>query len=153
VLGKRINPVFAGFIIAVVIRMESYKAGAVTPNGYGFLTVWLRNGRVAPVHIPDTYLGYLKRGMRVFVHRNRGGTAVAYSFGGYMYFNMMPTTRDTAYQFIQNFKDIYSGSLDSVVFKYELNKALRKLEMRPTRSAVTNIMLYKDAHRKYQVQR
>lgn len=152
-LGKRINPVFAGFIIAVVIRMESYKAGAVTPNEYGFLTVWLRNGRVAPVHIPDTYLGYLKRGMRVFVHRNRGGAAVAYSFGGYMYFNMMPTTRDTAHQFIQNFKDIYSGSLDSVVFKYELNKALRKLEMRPTRSAVTNIMLYKDAHRKYQVQR
>lgn len=133
--------------------MESYKAGAVTPNEYGFLTVWLRNGRVAPVHIPDTYLGYLKRGMRVFVHRNRGGAAVAYSFGGYMYFNMMPTTRDTAHQFIQNFKDIYSGSLDSVVFKYELNKALRKLEMRPTRSAVTNIMLYKDAHRKYQVQR
>ena len=53
----------------------------------------------------------------------------------------------------RHFKDIYSGSLDSVVFKYELNKALRKLEMRPTRCAVTNIMLYKDAHRKYQVQR
>ena len=152
-LGKQINPVFAGFIVAVVIRMESYKAGAVTPNGRGVLNVWLRNGGMAPVHIPDAYLGYLKRGMRVIVHRNRGGTAVAYSFGGYMYFNMMPTTRDTAHQFIQNFKDIYSGSLDSLVFKYELNKALRKLEMRPTRSPVTNIMLYKEAHRKYQVQR
>jgi len=153
VLGKQINPVFAGFIVAVVIRMESYKVGAITPNGRGVLNVWLRNGGMAPVHIPDAYLGYLKRGMRVIVHRNRGGTAVAYSFGGYMYFNMMPTTRDTAHQFIQNFKDIYSGSLDSLVFKYELNKALRKLEMRPTRSPVTNIMLYKEAHRKYQVQR
>ncbi|MDE5615448.1 MAG: hypothetical protein K2I81_01275 [Alphaproteobacteria bacterium] len=126
--------------------MDSYKVAVVTPAAGNYLDIWTRDGRRVPVFLPLSCADLLRRGMRVMVHRNRAGHAVACSFGDTMILMECPTRPDAIDAFSKGFKDIYEFSLDSIWFKYALRRSLRKIGMMPTGRLVTDILTYNYIH-------
>ena len=126
--------------------MEVYKVAATVPTFDGYLEMWTRDGRRVPTPVPQSCAHMLRNGMRVMVHRNRGGDAVACSFGDTMVLMRFPTTRESIAEFVGGFKDIYELSLDSLLFRYALRRSLRKMGMMSTHSLVTDMMSYNYAH-------
>jgi len=123
--------------------MESYKIAAITPDNDGFINVWTRDGRVAPVRIPASFGHLVARGMRLRIFYNRAGQIAAYSFGDCIVLSDFPKDYKSVKKFLNGFKDVYNLSLDSILFKYRLNRSLHSIGMTPTGNSRTNLMLYK----------
>jgi len=123
--------------------MDIYKVDAVTRIANNpYLYIIGKHLEVMPVRIPSAYHEFLHRGMIVCVHKNHSGDAIAYTFGEHIVFMSHPINRDEIRSFFHQMRDIYSFSLDSLCFKYRLRRALRKRGMVPSRSMVTNMVVY-----------
>jgi len=129
--------------------MESYRIAAITPAKDGLINLWLPNGRVAPIRIPVSYRYLLAQCTKLRIYRNRAGQIVAYSLNNNIVLSDFPKDYKSVKEFLNGFKDIYHLSLDSLRFKYRLNKSLREIGMRPTRDSRVNLMLYKYCNNLY----
>ncbi len=123
--------------------MEIYKAAFVyNKPGAKYLEVWQPNFTPAPVYIPVMYRNLLQSGMYIRVYKNRDNATMAYGFGNNLLFVNPPTTRYEMQLVLNNMRDIYSGKLDSLLFKYDLRRCLSKNGLCPTHDAITNMILY-----------
>lgn len=122
--------------------MEKYKIKRIIIDNDTFLSVETVKGKYISTRIPVSCTSFLKPGMTLKFHRMRNGEVGAYSADGYLVFAKMPITRESIAGFIASFKDIYNFSLDSIIFKYELRKAVHKMGLSVSRSSVVNLMMY-----------
>lgn len=122
--------------------METYRIASIKSSNDGYLELRTADGRIIPAFVPESCAHMLRCGMQIKIHRNRGGNAVACSFGDVIVFMRRPTTYKNIKEFVGDFKDIYEFSLDSLVFRYSLHKALSNMGLKPTYNMITNIMMY-----------
>jgi len=123
--------------------METYKIAAITPDKDGLVNLWTRDGNIVPIRIPVSRQHLVERGTKLRVFHNRAGQVAAYSLDDCIILSDFPKDYKSIKRFLDGFKGIYNLSLDSLRFKYRLNRSLREIGMIPSRDSRTNLMLYK----------
>lgn len=122
--------------------MKKYKILSVNEAPGQQLCVELKRHGFYRVCVPVEYRSDLHVGGTLRIHHNIQNHQVAYSFGNKIYFLMRPLARPAMVQFIGNFADTASMSMDSMCFKYVLARALLAHGGWPRFDAVKNLEMY-----------
>lgn len=118
-------------------KIVSFKAGT---NGY--LNIVAEGNKKFPIPIPSSCAHMLRRGMIVRTFDNLAGRPIACSFGNVIVLGKHPRSKVEIRKFLNEFKDVSSLSLDSLVFKYKLGRSLRKMGFKGTKNPVVNMQMY-----------
>ena len=124
--------------------MEKYKITSMTiqPTMGAVDVCMIRADRLNNMaRVPIEFKSKMRVGQTVMVHQNRRGAIMAYSFGPHMFCVVRPSLGTPHKRFMQGFRGLADGSLDRIMFKVMLMRAVMAMGHQPRWSAADNFKL------------